>query len=55
MIAVIAPSINYFHTLEIKDILIELSEKIKQNENWKIENYWNKLNKIMLTDSIKFD
>jgi CheY-like chemotaxis protein len=30
MIAVIAPSINYFHTLEIKEIFIDLSEKIKK-------------------------
>ena len=55
MIAVIAPSINYFHTLEIKEILRDLSNKIKTKQNWKIEDYWKILSKIMLTDSIKFD
>jgi hypothetical protein len=55
MIAVIAPSINYFHTLEIKEIFSELSEKIKQKENWDIKNYWKKLNRIMQTDPIFFD
>ncbi len=55
MIAVIAPSINYFHTLEIKDIFIELSAKIKNKTNWNIEEYWQKINEIMLLDSIKIE
>ena len=55
MIAVIAPSINYFHTLEIKDIFIELSAKIKNKTNWNIEEYWQKIYEIMLLDSIKIE
>ncbi len=55
MIAVIAPSINYFHTLEIKEIFIDLSEKIKNKNNWNIEEYWEKIYEIMLLDTIKID
>ena len=53
MIAVIAPSINYFHTLEIKEIFIDLSEKIKKKIDWNIEEYWKKINNIMLIEPIK--
>ena len=55
MIAVIAPSINYFHTLEIKEIFIDLSEKIKNKNNWNIKEYWKKIYDIMLLDSIKIE
>ena len=55
MIAVIAPSINYFHTLEIKEIFLDLSEKIKDNSKWNIEEYWKKISDIMLLDSIKIE
>ncbi|MHA1240372.1 MAG: response regulator [Promethearchaeota archaeon] len=55
MIAVIAPSINYFHTLEIKEIFIDLSEKIKDNSDWNIEEYWKKIYDVMLTNIIKVE
>ncbi len=55
MIAVIAPSINYFHTLEIKEIFLDLSEKIKDKSKWNIEEYWKKIYDIMLLDSIKIE
>jgi len=53
MIAVIAPSINYFHTLEIKEIFTDLSKKIKKKTDWNIEEYWEKIYDIMLIDPIK--
>ncbi|MBY9008415.1 MAG: hypothetical protein KGD74_00955, partial [Candidatus Lokiarchaeota archaeon] len=55
MIAVIAPSINYFHTLAIKEIFINLSEKIKKKKNWNIEEYWKKIYEIMLINPIKIE
>jgi len=55
MIAVIAPSINYFHTLEIKKIFIDLSKKIKDKNKWNIEEYWKKIYDIMLLDPIKIE
>jgi len=55
MIAVIAPSINYFHTLEIKEIFIDLSEKIKNKNEWNIEEYWKKIYDLMLLNPIKIE
>ncbi|GAF78718.1 unnamed protein product, partial [marine sediment metagenome] len=55
MIAAIAPSINYFHTLEIKEIFIDLSEKIKKRIDWDIEKYWKQIYDLMLLDSIKIE
>jgi len=55
MIAVIAPSINYFHTLEIKEIFLNISEKIKNKTTWNIEKYWKKIYDIMLLDTIKIE
>ena len=55
MIAVIAPSINYFHTLEIKKIFLDLSTKIKNKTKWNIEGYWKKIYDIMLLDTIKIE
>ena len=55
MIAVIAPSINYFHTLEIKEIFNDLSGKIKHKNNWNLEEYWKKIYDLILLDSIKIE
>jgi len=55
MIAVIAPSINYFHTLEIKEIFIDLSEKIKKKIEWNIEEYWKKIYNLMLIEPLKIE
>jgi len=55
MIAVIAPSINYFHTLEIKEIFMGLSTKIKNKTKWNIEEYWKKIYDIMLLNTIKIE
>ena len=55
MIAVMAPSINYFHTLEIKELFIDISEKIKGKQNWNIKEYWKKLYDLLLIDPIKIE
>ncbi len=55
MIAAIAPSINYFHTLEIKEIFIDLSEKIKKRINWDIEKYWKQIYDLMILDPIELE
>ena len=55
MIAAIAPSINYFHTLAIKEIFTDFSEKIKERIKWNIEFYWKKVYDILLTDPINID
>jgi len=48
MIAIIAPLINYFHTLMIKDVFIDLSDKIKNKLNWNVEEYWKRIYDILL-------
>jgi len=55
MLAVIAPSINYFHTIEIKDIMIDISEKIKKKIHWNIEEYWKKIYDLMLIEPLKIE
>ena len=55
MIAAIAPSINYFHTLEIKEIFIDLSEKIKKRISWDIEKYWKQIYDLMILDPIELE
>jgi len=55
MLAVIAPSINYFHTIEIKDIMIDISEKIKKKIDWNIEEYWKKIYDLMLIEPLKIE
>ncbi|MFX0076796.1 MAG: PleD family two-component system response regulator [Candidatus Hermodarchaeota archaeon] len=55
MIAVIAPFLNYFHTIEIKNILMDLSKKIKMNSTWNIKEYWQKIYNLMLIDPIRIE
>ena len=49
MIGVIAPRINYFESLKIKEILSELALTIKKGKDWDPEKYWNKISKILTT------
>lgn len=55
MIAAIAPSINYFHTLEIKEIFTDISEKIKERSKWDIEKYWKQIYDLMIINPIKLE
>jgi CheY-like chemotaxis protein len=55
MLAVMAPSINYFHTLEIKELFIDLSKKIKEKQNWNIKEYWKKLYDLLLIEPTKIE
>ncbi|MHA1194074.1 MAG: hypothetical protein ACTSP9_17600, partial [Promethearchaeota archaeon] len=51
LIAIIAPLINYFHTLKIKKIFTDVSDKIKNKLNWNIEEYWERIHDILLTET----
>ena len=53
MIAIIAPSINYFHTIGIKGIFLALSEEVKKKKDWNIKEYWQKIYNLLLLDGIK--
>ncbi|MFX1370598.1 MAG: response regulator [Promethearchaeota archaeon] len=50
MISVISPNITYFDSLEIKLILKEISEKIKNKQDWEIKEYWEKVISILSKD-----
>ncbi len=47
MLAVIAPSINYFKSLQIKEVLQEIFLKIQANDEINMEKYTGKISKIL--------
>ncbi len=49
MIDLVAPKIDYFDSLKIKEILEEISSKIKDQKEWNVENYWEKLLAILIS------
>ena len=49
MVGVIAPRINYFESLRIKEVLSEITPLIKRGKEWNPEKYWNKISKILST------
>ena len=51
MLSVIAPFISYLHSLEIKGILKQISENIKGKRDWDIKEYWEKILRILSTES----
>ncbi|MFX1346951.1 MAG: PleD family two-component system response regulator [Promethearchaeota archaeon] len=52
MLSVIAPNITYFDSLKIREVFKEISEKIKLNQVWEIESYWEKILEILSTGSL---
>ena len=53
MLAVLAPSITYFHSLKIRELFVEISDKIKKKANWDVKQYWKRIYNIITTDSLK--
>jgi CheY-like chemotaxis protein len=51
MIAIIAPKITYFQSMQIKKVFLELSNMYKKQKNWDIEKFWNKLSSIITSSS----
>ncbi len=51
MLSVIAPNISYFSSLAIREILKEISAKIKKKQEWEVKEYWDKILKILLKES----
>jgi CheY-like chemotaxis protein len=47
MLAVLAPKISYLHSLEIKQVLKEISEKVKKREKWDIAKHWKAISNIL--------
>ncbi|MFX0021008.1 MAG: PleD family two-component system response regulator [Candidatus Hermodarchaeota archaeon] len=51
MIAIIAPKITYFQSLQIKKVFLELSSIYKKEKDWDIEKFWNKLASVITSSS----
>ncbi len=49
MLGLVAPKINYFDSLKIKEVFIEISSKIKRKEDWDIKQYWEDLSTNLST------
>ncbi len=54
MLSVITPNLSYFSSLKIREILKEISEKVKKNQDWDIKEYWGKILEILSVDSCLF-
>ena len=52
MLGVIAPKINYFKSLELKQFLGQLSNQIKRSANWDIKKNWEKIVRIVMSPII---
>ncbi|MFW9880536.1 MAG: response regulator [Candidatus Thorarchaeota archaeon] len=52
MLSIIAPNITYFDSLKVREILKEISQKIKNRQEWDIESYWEKILEILSTGSL---
>ena len=50
MLGLVAPKINYFDSLKIKEKFVEISQKIKQKEDWNTKKYWEDLSSILSGD-----
>lgn len=49
MMSVIAPKINYFESIRIREIFKIITQKIKKGLDWDIKNYWEKILHILST------
>ncbi len=47
MLSVIAPILTYFDSLNIREVLKVISEKIQTQQNWDIKEYWEKILDVM--------
>ncbi len=47
MLATVAPQINYFESLRIKEIFIEIGNHLKAKTDWNITDYWLKILEIL--------
>jgi CheY-like chemotaxis protein len=49
MLTIITPNLTYFHSLKVKEILKEISEKIKSGQRWEIKLYWEEIVEVIRT------
>lgn len=49
MLGVVSPQINYLESLKIRDILQELTPKLKKGDDWDIKEYWERVSTVLTT------
>jgi len=49
MLGLVAPKINYFESLKIKEVFTEISAKIKEKKDWDVKRYWDQLSTILVS------
>ncbi len=52
MLSVITPNLTYFNSLKIREILKDISEKVKMNQEWVLKEYWEKILEILSVNSV---
>ncbi|MFX0152697.1 MAG: PleD family two-component system response regulator [Candidatus Hodarchaeota archaeon] len=52
MLGLLAPKINYFNSLKIKEVFIEISLHTKENREWNIKKYWEKIADTLISPVI---
>lgn len=48
ILCIISENINYFQSLELRALMLELSENIKKEKNWSIKDYWPRVYEVLL-------
>ena len=51
MIGVIAPSVSYFQSLQVKEFTQEIANRIKAEEDYDIRQYWEKISGVLSLDA----
>jgi CheY-like chemotaxis protein len=52
MLTVITPSLSYFNSLKIRNVLKKISEKIKMKQEWDVKEYWEKILQLLSSNPI---
>ena len=52
MVGVLAPKINYFESLRIKEIFKAIAQKISEGSAWDMTNHWEKVSRVLSTPLI---
>ncbi|MHA1298452.1 MAG: hypothetical protein ACTSO9_03310 [Candidatus Helarchaeota archaeon] len=49
MLALISPKLNYLETIKIKEIFSEIAPYVKENKEWNVKKYWDKILNILMS------
>lgn len=52
MLTVLAPKINYFESMKINEVFIQISELVKASKDFNVESFWEKVSSILTESQI---